>query len=257
MPTAAEISEYADTLLRTKEIVDYPSAVNGLQVATKANIRKIAAAVDFSSRTIAAAKAAGAQLLLVHHGAFWDGPQPLTGSRYKVFANLMAASIGVYASHLPLDCHPTLGNNVLLAERLGLQPNCGFGNLNGVAIGVGGESEEKIEKLVERAVAFAEEHGGVLRMTRCAERRAIGRWAILTGSGADRDTLNEATAGGVRTMVVGEGPHWTSVFAEENDIVLLYAGHYATETLGVQALAKAIATEFDIGWEFIPAPTGS
>lgn len=257
MPTALEIAAFADTLLRSKEVSDYPSAVNGLQVDTPANITKIAAAVDFSARTVSAAKATGAQLLLVHHGAFWQGTVPITGRRYQVIATLVTESIGVYASHLPLDCHASLGNNVLLAKKLGLNATAGFGNVNGIAIGVAGESTTSLESLIRSASTFTAEHGGRLRVTPHSGQRAVGRWAMCTGSGADSATLKEAVDRGVNTLIVGEGPHWTSVFAEENDMVILYAGHYATETLGVQALAAEIAKEFGIDWEFIAAPTGS
>ncbi len=257
MPTALEIAAFADTLLGSKNIPDYPSAVNGLQIDTQASITRIAAAVDFSARTVLAAKECGAQLLVVHHGAFWQGTVPITGKRYQVISSLINDSIGVYSSHLPLDCHPTLGNNVLLAKKLGLEPNAGFGNFKGVSIGVAGESALSLDALLGKASAFSQEHGGQLRVTRHAKTRTIGRWAMCTGAGADTETLEEAVDRGIHTLVVGEGPHWTSVFAEEHDIVILYAGHYATETLGVQALAAELANEFGIAWEFLPAPTGS
>lgn len=257
MPTALEIAAFADTLLRTQDIPDYPSSVNGLQVDTPARITKLAAAVDFSQKTVTATKLCGAQLLVVHHGAFWQGAVPITGRRYKVISSLINDAIGVYASHLPLDCHTKLGNNVLLAKRLGLAPADGFANFKGIAIGVAGESPSPLGTLIENASAFAGEHGGHLRVTPHRYERAIGRWAMCAGAGADSDSLKEAVDRGVKTLIVGEGPHWTSVFAEENDIVILYAGHYATETLGVQALAAEIAKEFGIDWEFIHAPTGS
>jgi putative NIF3 family GTP cyclohydrolase 1 type 2 len=85
----------------------------------------------------------------------------------------------------------------------------------------------------------------------------VGRWAICSGAGADSDTLREAKERKIETLIVGEGAHWTAVDAEENNIVIVYAGHYATETLGVQALAKALAAEFTIPWHFIPTPTGT
>ncbi len=257
MPTATEISTHADSILRATEIADYPSALNGLQVDTPASVTKIAAAVDFSSRTLNAAIKAGAQLLIVHHGAFWQGAVPLTGKWYGTVAALIENSIGVYSSHLPLDCHPSLGNNALLAKTLELEATSRFAKFSGIDIGVAGESAAPLEELVTRATKFSAAHGGYLRVTSSEKNRAIGRWAICTGSGADADTLKEAVDLGISTLIVGEGPHWTSVFAEENDIVILYAGHYATETLGVQALAGAIAKEFGIEWEFIPAPTGS
>jgi dinuclear metal center YbgI/SA1388 family protein len=257
MPTALEIAVFADTLLGTINVLDYPSAFNGLQIDTPASVSKIAAAVDFSARTVLAAKQRGAQLLVVHHGAFWQGTVPITGKRYQVISSLVNGSIGVYSSHLPLDCHPTLGNNVLLAKKLGLAPTGRFGEYEGISIGVSGESPLPLETLIGTASAFSAEHGGQVRVTQHTERRTIGQWAMCTGAGADTDTLREAVDRGIKTLIVGEGPHWTSVFAEDNDIVVLYAGHYATETLGVQAVAAELAKEFGVEWEFVPAPTGS
>ena len=257
MPTASEIAAYADTVLRTSELPDYPGALNGLQVETPAAITKIGAAVDFSSRTLNAAIRAKANLMVVHHGAFWQGAAPITGRWYHSISKLIAHSIGVYSSHLPLDCHPTLGNNALLARTLGLTPESAFAKFNGLDIGLSGESDSPLEELIQRARKFTEAHDGELRITRYDKTRAVGRWGLCTGSGAGSDTLKEAVRLGLDTLIVGEGPHWTSVFAEDNGIVLLYAGHYATETLGVQALAAELAKKFSIEWEFLPAPTGS
>jgi len=195
--------------------------------------------------------------VVVHHGAFWGGVIPITGRRQDILSTLFQNSIGVYSSHLPLDCHPTIGNNVLLAREFGLQPASAFGKFSGVSIGVAGDSSDSLSELVESVGAFARMHGGSVRSTPFEKGRAIGQWAICSGSGADSETLAEASARGIQTLIVGEGPHWTAVYAEENEIALIYAGHYASETLGVQALAAAISTEFGIAWEFLPSPTGT
>ena len=257
MPTAVEIAAFADELLRTSEITDYDQALNGLQVDAPSEVRKLAAAVDFSSRTLRAAAVAGANLLVVHHGAFWGGIVPLTGKRYQIVAELIERGIGVYSSHLPLDCHPTIGNNVLLAGELGLSPSSGFGRWRDLTIGVAGESGARLRDLVSKTQAFAERHGGQVRVTRHADDQRVGRWAVCTGAGADSSTLREAAERGINTLIVGEGPHWTAVHAEEVGLALIYAGHYATETLGVQALAGEIGKKFSIPWEFIAAPTGT
>ena len=256
MATATEIAAFADQLLSSSGIPDYPNALNGLQFDTDADITKIAAAVDFSIRAVQGAIAVDANLLIVHHGAFWGGLAPVAGPRYRIFSALFAESLGVYASHLPLDCHPAIGNNVLLANKLGLAPESAFGKFQGISVGVAGISRMRVAELVARANAFAKENGGRAHVTPYAPDRAVGPWALCTGAGADADTLQEAAERGIQTLVVGEGPHWTAVHAEDHDIAVIYAGHYATETLGVQALASAIAAEFRIGWEFIPAPTG-
>lgn len=257
MALAHQIAAFADDLLRTSEVADYPNALNGLQVDTDAEISKIAAAVDFSARTVRGAVASGAQLLLVHHGAFWGGAAPLTGKRFQVFRELLKSPLGVYSSHLPLDCHPTIGNNALLARRLGLNAESRFGEFSGTKIGVSGTSSSTVRELITTASAFAAEHGGRIHTTPHDESARVGRWAICTGSGADSSSLREASERGIQTLIVGEGPHWTAVHAEESGLVLIYAGHYATETLGVQALASALGKEFGLPWEFVAAPTGT
>ena len=257
MATALQLAEFADRLLGSRVISDYPNAVNGLQVDTDQPVAALAAAVDFSSRSVKGAIKAGANLLIVHHGAFWGGAEPLTGARYRTFRLLIENSLGVYSSHLPLDCHPSLGNNVLLAETLGLKVGSSFGFHKGTAIGVAGDSKSSLSDLTASISSFAQAHSGRIHHTPAAAGRLVGRWAICTGAGADADTLREARERKIETLIVGEGAHWTAVDAEENDIVIVYAGHYATETLGVQALAKTLAAEFKIPWHFIPTPTGT
>ena len=257
MTTAAEIAEFADRLLCSSEIPDYPNAVNGLQFGTTKPVLKIAAAVDFSRRTMRAAQKASANLLIVHHGAFWGGLLPITGRRFDLISELFSSGLGVYSSHLPLDCHPTLGNNVLFAARLGLVPQTGFGRFADTVIGVAGESSSPVAEILDRARLFASEHEGRVHSTPFTKSQPVGRWALCTGAGADADTLREAEERAINTLIVGEGPHWTAVAAEEMGMALIYAGHYASETLGVQALAGAIAKEFGLEWEFIAAPTGT
>ena len=260
MPTVAldEITGHLDVLLRTLEIPDYGGALNGLQVQNAGTVRKVAAAVDLSRRTIEGAAREDADLLLVHHGAFWGGVQPIRGALYDRLRLLFTHGIAVYASHLPLDLHPELGNNVRLARTLGLQPSGGFARFQTVTIGVRGETDLPTARLVERATAFARTHGGIVRMSPMldGQGRRTRRWAICTGAGASSDTIREAVAEGIDTLIVGEGPHHTAVEAPEAGLAIIYAGHYATETLGVQALAEHVASTFHLPWAFIEAPTG-
>ena len=124
--TIAELGRYLDALLRVDEIPDFTGALNGVQVETESPITRVAAAVDARERTIRAAAEAGANLLLVHHGLFWGGVQPLRGAFLRRIRLLLEHGIAVYSSHLPLDMHPELGNNTLLARELGLVPGAGF-----------------------------------------------------------------------------------------------------------------------------------
>ena len=256
MATSADIAAYLDALLHTSEIADYAPALNGLQLANRGSITKVAAAVDLSRATVDGAIAAGANLLLVHHGMFWGGLRPIRGALYERVARLVEADVAVYASHLPLDAHPTLGNNVLLAAELGLVPSGPFAHHQETAIGVRGESDLATAELVERARRFARSHGGDVRTSELTPGRLTRRWGICTGAGADADTLREAVAERLDTLVVGEGPHWTAVDAPELGLAIIYAGHYATETLGVRALAAHVGERFGLPWTFVHAPTG-
>lgn len=256
MTTIYEAARYTDELLRTAATPDYASALNGLQLDNRQPLRGIAAAVDLSARAIEGANAAGANLLIVHHGMFWGGLMPLTGAAYRRVRLLLENDIAVYSSHIPLDCHPTLGNNVLLAKELGLTPNREFARFEGISIGVAGESSVTTQTLVEQASAFARKYGHVVRTTPFKHGRRTSRWGMCSGAGASADTLKEALDAGIDTLIVGEGPHWTAITAEENDLVIIYAGHYATETLGVCALAQHLSERYTVPWRFISAPTG-
>ncbi|MGI8548315.1 MAG: Nif3-like dinuclear metal center hexameric protein [Gemmatimonadaceae bacterium] len=256
MTATARAVEYLDDLLETATVPDYPNALNGLQLANSGTVTKIAAAVDFSTRTAAAAVTAGADMLLVHHGMFWGGLKRIEGTDYTRLRTLIEHDVAVYSSHLPLDRHPLYGNNALLATELGLEPNNDFARYKNITIGMRGVSDVDTGMLAARADSFARAHGGVARTTPVAPGRRTTTWAVCTGAGASSDTLNEAVETGVDTLIVGEGPHHTAVEAEEKGIVVIYAGHYATETLGVRALAAHVSDRFGIPWTFVEAPTG-
>jgi dinuclear metal center YbgI/SA1388 family protein len=256
MTTLTRIAGELDSLLNTANIPDYPQALNGVQVETQAEIVKVAAAVDLRERTIRGAIEAGANLLLVHHGLFWAGPQPLRGPYYRRIHALLASGMGLYSSHLPLDAHPEIGNNVLLARELELTPSAGFARYQTIDIGVRGDADIATSELLARASAVAQRWGGSVRSSHAESSRMTKRWAICTGGGASADTLREAVEHGVDTLIVGEGPHWTAVDADEMGIVIIYAGHYATETFGVRALADHVSRTFNLPSIFIDVPTG-
>jgi len=245
-----------DSLLHTHGFPDYAQAMNGVQVETRSDIVKVAAAVDLRERTIRSAAEQGANLLLVHHGLFWGGLQPLRGPHFRRVHALLTSGIALYSSHLPLDAHPEIGNNVLLAGELGLTPLAGFARYETIDIGVRGESDVPTAELIASAGAVAQRWGGTVRNSPSAPSRITKRWAICTGAGASASTLREAVQNGIDTLIVGEGPHWTAVDADELGIVIIYAGHYATETFGVRALADHVGHSFDLPTIFIDVPTG-
>jgi len=256
MPTLSPLAEFLDAALNITAIPDYPNAVNGVQLANTGEIQRIATAVDFSSDAVTGAISAGAGLLLVHHGMFWSGVQSIVGTRRERLHALLSHNIAVYSAHLPLDVHPTLGNNALLAKRLGLEPSGGFAKYQTIDVGLSGVASIPTHVLAARAEALANEHRGTLVTTPFKTDRMTRRWGVCTGAGADSSTLREASERGLDTLIVGEGPHYTAVEARELGIVILYVGHYATETLGVRALGEALAAHFDMTSTFVDAPTG-
>jgi dinuclear metal center YbgI/SA1388 family protein len=251
-----EVVRFLDAELRTAELPDAEPALNGLQLAGSGEVRRIAAAVDFSADSVAAAVREGANLLLVHHGMFWRGRQRLVGPAYERLKAAIDADLAVYSSHIPLDLHPTLGNNALLARELRLQADGAFGHYRGVEIGVTGACDLPTLELVERMRAFSGQFRTTAVATPVDAGRRTRRWAIITGAGADADTLDEARERGVDTLIVGEGPHHSAVQAIESRIAVIYGGHYATETLGVRALAQHVSERFALSHVFVDVPTG-
>src|SRR5689334_2931858 len=185
----ADIVRYLDEYLRVHAVPDERNAVNGLQVENQGLVGGIVAAVDASQATIDRVVAEGpgrggaAPLLLVHHGLFWDGNLPLTGRRYRRVAALMDHDIAVYSAHIPLDLHPVVGNNVVLAERLGLAVEGWFGDYKGVPIGVWGHAPAR---LAARDALVAEVNHA-LGITSAGARliaggpERVGRIGIITG----------------------------------------------------------------------------
>ena len=244
------IVTYCDRLLRTIEVKDYDRAANGLQVENRGNVTRIAAAVDASLATVKLAVAARANLLLVHHGLFWGPSHPWTGKRLQLLRCLLENDLAIYSSHLPLDAHPKLGNNVRLCAALGLKGLRPFFFDHGQFIGLKGNAKISRTELAAR-----------LQRATGAKPRVIpggpkfcARIGVVTG-GAGQE-LAKAAAEGVDTFVTGEGPHWTYALAEELGLNVLYGGHYATETFGVKALAAHLSKRFKVPWTFIDYPTG-
>ncbi len=254
--TLAELVPWLDDLLQTDTTPDYTGAMNGLQMEHAGPVRRVAAAVDASLRSVQHAVEVGANLLVVHHGLFWAGAQPIRGAMHRKLSLLLQHDIAVYSSHLPLDRHPTLGNNVLLAHAHGLSVSSTWLPYKGVDIGVVADTETPTRELAIRAREFGARHGHHTVVTPFTHDRMSRRVAVCSGGGASAESLREARRVGADTLLVGEGPHFTAVDAEELDLVVMYAGHYATETLGVQALVQFIAERWQLPWSFLPAPTG-
>lgn len=255
-----ELAGYLDTLLRVREVPDDPAALNGLQVECRGPIGRIVASVDATQRTIERAvekgqDAEGSTLMLVHHGLFWDGNLPVTGRRYSRIKALLDADVALYSAHIPLDLHPEFGNNILLARRLELEVQGAFGRYKGIEIGVRGRFKTATPRLEVRrllAAATGIQPGAVTIIPGGPE--LCGRIGIITGA-ASRHVL-EASEAGLDSFITGEGPHHSYFDAMESGVNLFFGGHYATETLGVQALANHLADHFGIPAQFHDHPTG-
>ena len=242
---------YLDDYLRiAEEVADAPEAMNGLQVANSGEVTRIAAAVDLCEATVRMAAEQHVDFLLVHHGLFWGGLRPLVGPAYRRVAGLINENVALYAAHLPLDRHPEVGNNSVLARLLGVSVRGEFGSYHGAPLGVWGERVGTREDL-SRALATV--LGTVPRVLPFGPGR-VQRIGIVTGAGGSM--IPQAAAAGLDTYVTGEGQHWTFFDAEELGLNVFYAGHYATETVGVTALAEHLYKKFDLPWVFLDHPTG-
>jgi dinuclear metal center YbgI/SA1388 family protein len=241
---------YLDDYLRIGEVADEPHALNGLQVENGGDVHHLAVAVDACQATIDQAAERGADLMLVHHGLYWGGLVPLVGRHYRRFSALVRHNIALYSAHIPLDRHPEVGNNVVLARRLGIEVRGWFGDYRGSPLGAWGELELSREALAERLESVL---GSRPRILPGGSER-VRRVGVITGGGGSM--IGEAARSGLDAFVTGEGRHSTFAEAEELGVNVYYAGHYATETLGVRALAEHLAERFQLPWSFIDHPTG-
>ena len=252
MPRASlsNLVRYCDRLLRSAEVKDYDRAVNGLQVQNRGHVTRIAAAVDASLATVRLAVAAKADLLLVHHGLFWGPSHPWTGKRYELLGSLLKNNLSVYSSHLPLDLHPKLGNNIQLCAALDLKKPKPFFFDHGQNIGFRGEAKIPRRQLAQKLQRIV----GNPPILIPGGPEICQRIGVVTGGAGSE--LKLAASEGVDTFITGEGPHWTYALAEELGLNVFYGGHYATETFGVKALAAHISHRFQIPWVFLDHPTG-
>ncbi len=245
------ILQYLDDYLGIAGHPDYPVALNGLQVEGAAEVEVVCTAVDSSESAIDAAAGRGAQLLVVHHGLFWDGLKPIVGRRRRKLVRLLRANLALYSAHLPLDSHPEVGNCALLLRSLGIEPKGRFASYQGTEIGWWGEADSSRPDLVDRLTAAL---GGPVQ-THGAGPVRVRRVGVVTGSGAT--FLDAAAKCGIDTLVTGEGPHHAAIDATELGMNLLYGGHYATETFGVRALGEMLVERFGVQHQFLDLPTGT
>ena len=250
MASLDKIVRYLDKYLRIREIGDWDSALNGLQIENSSQVTKIGAAVDASTRALMEAAKRKVDLLLVHHGLFWAGLRPVTGALGRQLKLAFENDIALYSAHLPLDLHPEIGNNALLANSLGLRLTTKFFEEKGELIGLKAPASMSRDDLIRKLESSL---GGKVKACVFGPKQieAIG---IITG-GAGGEIYRVATEK-IDTFITGEAPHWAAVAAEELGMNLLLGGHYATETFGVRSLAAHLSKKFRLPFEFIDCPTG-
>ena len=239
---------YLDDYLSCRGTGDYSD--NGLQVEGSDDVTRLALAVDACQETIAGAVAAGARMLIVHHGLFWGKPLMVVGPHRRRVQALLDGGCSLYAAHLPLDRHPEVGNNAQLARLLGLTVIGGLGEAFGLPVGVIATATTTRTALVARLAASL----GVTPLVLPAGPEQVQRIGIISG-GAARD-IAAAAAAGCDTYITGETSHSSYHDAAEYGVNVIYAGHYATETVGLKALAAHLDTQFALPSTFIDRPTG-
>ena len=241
---------YLDGYLQVGEIEDY--GPQGLQVeAFNDHVRRIALAVDSAPAVIEAAAQWEADMLLVHHGILWRSVEPIAGPLGERVRLLMQHDIHLYAAHLPLDAHPEVGNNAVLARVLGVDVDQWWCSPTNAPIGVVGTvpGATTLEELVSSVEKKLNTHARVL----AHGPEQVRRMAIISGFGADRAA--EAHALGADTFLTGETSHTSYWSAADYNLNIIYAGHYATETVGVRALGTHLTEKFDIEVQFFDFPT--
>ena len=245
-----ELVEWLDSYLSIHDYDDI--SLNGLQLEGKTTVNKIAFAVDSSMTTFESAAELGADLLIVHHGLFWGKPLSLTGMHKRRIAFLLEHDISLYAAHIPLDAHKEVGNNWGLARILGLSNLEDFGTWKGKPIGVKGKFPNPLS-LRELADTLEQELGESV-LVHAGGPLEVATLGIISG-GAAWDVVTAAQAG-LDAFITGEPKHEVFYEAFERGINALYAGHYMTETVGVNLLKEKLAEEFGLAGEFILLPTG-
>jgi dinuclear metal center YbgI/SA1388 family protein len=250
MASLLEIVSYTDRFLRIRDVGDWDNALNGLQIENSGRVTRVGAAVDVSTRVLTEAAKRNIDFLIVHHGLFWPGLQPVRGALRRQLRIAFENDIALYSAHLPLDIHPRVGNNAQLVAALGLKSAQPFleekGHPVGLKIRVSLQRSELVRKL-EKALS------GPVKLFEFGPKRTrtIG---IVTGAAGSE--IYRVAGEGIDTFITGEAPHWAAVASEEVGVNLLLGGHYATEVFGVRALAAHLSKRFGVAWEFIDCPTG-
>lgn len=245
--TLSELVGFLDDYLMIRTVRD--ESKNGLQVEGNPEVQSIGLAVDACFKAVESAASLGADFLLVHHGLFWGTYQPLSGRVGSIVRGLNVRGISLYAAHLPLDIHPEVGNNVTWAKKIGLESWTSLGE-NGWGIVGSLQRSISLEVLAEKACAI----GSQTPLIHAFGKREVKRLAVVTGSGTS--LIREAVLAGSDCLLTGEPRHQSFHEAEELGLNVIYAGHYATETLGLKALGEILTARWSLPVHFVDLPTG-
>jgi dinuclear metal center YbgI/SA1388 family protein len=245
-----EIIRFCDDLLAIDGFDDY--GPNGLQVPGAREVTSIATGVSAHRELLERARDAGAQLVLAHHGLFWQFlPLALSEQMAARLRIALDAELSVAGYHLPLDAHREIGNNALLCRELGFElTDEPLGAVRGTPIGAIGRRADPLpatelfaavgELLDREPLVFEAGPAGV---------RSLG---VVTGAGAS--TIHEAVALGLDALLTGEPAEHAMADAREGGVHFIAAGHWATETVGIRRLGELVAERFGIEHEFIAVP---
>ena len=250
MPSLSDIVSYTDRFLRIREVGDWDNALNGLQIENSGRVTRIGAAVDVSTRVLREAARKNVDLLIVHHGLFWPGLQPVTRSLRRQLQIAFENDMALYSAHLPLDIHPKVGNNAQLVAALGLKSSQPFLEEKGQPVGLKTRASMRPNELVRK---LQKALNGPVKLFGFGPKQARSIGVVTGAAGSEIYRVAEEN---IDTFITGEAPHWAAVAAEELGMNLLLGGHYATEVFGVKALAAHLSKRFRIPWEFIDCPTG-
>jgi dinuclear metal center YbgI/SA1388 family protein len=245
-----EIIGFCDGLLEIEAFEDY--CPNGLQVPGGPEVAKVATAVSANLETIERAISAGTQLLLCHHGLFWDSQQrALSVPMAARLRALLGADVTLAGYHLPLDAHPEIGNNALLREGLSLVPDPRpFGHSRGSPVGAIGTDAAGIE--IGELARRTRELVGQDPLVFDSGPSPIHLVGIVSGGGAF--AIGEAGTLGLDALVTGEPSEPAMGEAREHGVHFVAAGHYATERIGIRRLGEVVAERFGVEHEFVDVP---
>ncbi len=242
-----DLVDYLDRYLETASFAD--ASANGLQVEGGGPVGRIGLAVDACLETVSLASKKRCDLLLVHHGLFWGADLRLCGHMYQRVRGLIRADIALYASHLPLDAHPEVGNNIQIARRMSLADVRPFGFYGGRQIGFQGDLEGRAS--LQDVIAVCSERIGPPKSLLRFGPEQIRRVAVVSGSASDPPLLEEASREGIDLLITGEPKQPAYYLAREYGLNIYFGGHYCTETFGVKALGEHLSARFGLPAEFL------